>query len=167
VTKVLWYLLVLARYIRECQLSTCIIASHIHLGNNGFRCCVYLYVYVYTSVGRVSEIFDTCQIQFSQNNLHKGLVFTFNFFKNTICQDRVSISKIWTCSHNASFHKFENNRLFFDSSHKPVITFLSNKIFIIKFLLFSFLFLKNKHKMKFYPNFLLNNQQFVYEIFIF
>jgi hypothetical protein len=36
-------------------------------------------MYMYTSVGRVSEIFDPCPIQFSQNNLQKGLGFTFSF----------------------------------------------------------------------------------------
>jgi hypothetical protein len=41
---------------------------------------MYILMYMYTSVGRVSEIFDTCQIQFSQNYLQKGLVFTFSFF---------------------------------------------------------------------------------------
>jgi hypothetical protein len=111
-------------------------------------------MYMYTRVGRVLEIFDTCQLQFSQNNLQKSLIFTFNFWKKIICQDRVSILKIWTCSHNVSFHKFEKNQLFFDSSHKPVITFFPNKNNYnqVSVIIIFILFLK-KHEMNIFQFF--------------
>jgi hypothetical protein len=75
--------------------------------------------FFFSNVGRVSIFLHTHQIWFSQNNLQKVLIFTL-FEKN------------WIESHNVDYHKFENSKLPFSNSHKPIINFFSNKRIITK-----------------------------------
>jgi len=77
-----------------------------------------------SSVGWVSQFYDTRWVQFSQSNLQKGLVLLKRKFKIffTLNKGITFIKKIQTDSHNFDSQKFENSWLSFVGSHKPGIT---------------------------------------------